>query len=458
MRLVVVIAFFVHWLEIGSDLDNDDCRVFLLNLLSVAKWSGHLKFHSFLRVLLGFAVAAAFATGANADDVAPAKPIRKTVELTDQAKRIHSAALVCDGHNDFPWEMRDKANYSFAGRDMRQPLKGFHTDIPRLREGGVGWQFWSAYVPTTATKTHTAAKDTFEQIDFIHAMVEQYPETFEMAATSDDVVRIRKAGKIACMIGVEGGHSMENSLGLLRNFYRLGVRYMTLTHSENIDWADSATDKPKHNGLTPFGKQVVVEMNRIGMLVDISHVSPKTMHDALDVTKAPVIASHSSAYTIANHPRNVPDDVLKRLPTNGGVIMINFFSGFITPEAALRTKKMFEVGREFEAKYPRKEDFKAAFNQWKKENPFPRGSIHDVIDHIDHIVKIAGVDHVGLGSDYDGITSCPVQLDDVASYPYITQELLNRGYREEAIQKILGGNILRALRQAEAAKSSVRSK
>lgn len=385
------------------------------------------------------------------DDADKAKA-RLPVRLTDAARALHASALVCDGHNDFPWEMRDKAQYSFAGRDMRGRLKEFQTDIPRLREGNVGWQFWSAYVPTSTVRRKTAAHDTFEQIDFIHKMVETYPATFEMASTAADVVRIRKENKIACMIGVEGGHSIENSLPLLRDYYRLGVRYMTLTHSENVDWADSATDKPKHNGLTEFGKQVVREMNRIGMLVDISHVSPKTMHDALDISKAPVIASHSSAYAIANHPRNVPDDVLVRLKQNGGVVMVNFFSGFITPEATQRTKQMFEIGRQLEAKYPNKADFRAAMNAWKQENPFPRGSIHDVVDHIEHIIKVAGADHVGLGSDFDGISSTPVQLDDVSTYPFITQELLNRGHSPEDIKKLLGGNMLRALRQAERAR------
>jgi membrane dipeptidase len=280
-------------------------------------------------------------------------------------------------------------------------------------------------------------------------MVEQYPDTFQMAYSADDIVRIRGQGKIASLIGIEGGHAIDNSLGVLRMLYALGARYMTLTHSETLDWADSATDKARHNGLTPFGEQVVLEMNRLGMLVDISHVSADTMKHALRVTRAPVIASHSSAYAIAQHPRNVPDDVLRLVAKNGGVIMVNFFPGFIVPEGARATREIFQVARELKAKYPDERDYQAALREWQRAHPYPTGSVHTVVDHIDHIVKVAGVDHVGLGSDYDGITRVPKQLEDVSCYPNLTQELLNRGYAEEAIHKILGRNLLRAFRQAE---------
>ncbi len=235
-------------------------------------------------------------------------------------------------------------------------------------------------------------------------------------------------------------------------YYKLGVRYMTLTHSDTLDWADSATDKPKSNGLSDFGEEVVREMNRLGMLVDISHVSAETMKDAIRVSKAPVIASHSSARAVADHPRNVPDDVLKLVKKNGGVIMVNFFSGFVVPEAARLMQDMFAKYREYTKKYPKVEDRRAAWNAWRKEHPIPSGTIHDLVDHIDHIVKIAGVDHVGIGSDYDGVSKLPRQLEDVSTYPYITQELLNRGYNKEQIHKILGGNLLRAMRKAEKVK------
>lgn len=380
---------------------------------------------------------------------------RKPVVMTEAGRKLHESALVIDGHNDLPWEMRTlmlKNDGGFHTINLHRPQPSFHTDIPRLRQGNVGAQFWSAYVPTSTTKKGTATRATLEQIDLIHRMVERYPETFEFAWTADDIDRIRKAGKIASLIGVEGGHCIENSLELLRNFRRLGVLYMTLTHSENTPWADSATDMPKAKGLTAFGEEVVLEMNRIGMMVDLSHVSPDTMKAALRITRAPVIFSHSSARAVADHPRNVPDDVLPLVRDNGGIIMVNFYSGFVVPEGARAMTRMFEVGRELQRKYPDDEQrVRDAMRQWNRENDYPRGTIHMVIDHIDHLVKHAGVDHVGIGSDFDGISKSPTQLDDVASYPFITQALLDRGYSEADIRKILGGNLMRVLRGVEQA-------
>jgi membrane dipeptidase len=381
----------------------------------------------------------------------PSPKSRTPVKLTEEALRIHRGALLIDGHNDLPWQFREKKDLSFRKIDLRQTQKalGLHTDIPRLRQGGVGAQFWSAFVPADTAKKGTSVRLTLEQIDVIRRMAASYPDTFEMAYTADDIVRIHKQGKIASLIGVEGGHSIDNSLGVLRMLYALGVRYMTLTHSETLDWADSATDEPRHHGLTAFGEQVVREMNRLGMLVDISHVSAETMRHALRVTRAPLIASHSSAYALAEHPRNVPDDVLRLIKQNGGVVMVNFYSGFIVPEAARLTRDMFQIARELQKKYPDEREFRAAIRQWRKEHPIPTGSVHTVVDHIEHIIKVAGVDHVGLGSDFDGINSVPKQLEDVSCYPYITQELLNRGYGKREIVKILGGNLLRVLRRAE---------
>ena len=381
---------------------------------------------------------------------APVKS-RAPVKLTDEALRIHREALLIDGHNDLPWQFREKGDLSFRKIDLHKLQKELklHTDIPRLRKGGLGAQFWSAYVPADTAKKGTAVRLTLEQIDVIKRMVAAYPDTFEMAYSADDIVRIHKKGKIASLIGVEGGHSIDNSLGVLRMLYALGVRYMTLTHSETLDWADSATDTAKHHGLTEFGEQVVREMNRLGMLVDISHVSADTMRHALRVTRAPVIASHSSAYAVAEHPRNVPDDVLKLVKKNGGVVMVNFYSGFVVPEGARLSRDMFQVARDLQKKYPDEREFQAAVRQWRKEHPIPTGSVHHVVDHIEHIIRVAGVDHVGIGSDYDGINSTPKQLEDVSCYPYVTQELLNRGYSKEDILKILGGNVLRVLRQAE---------
>lgn len=374
---------------------------------------------------------------------------RNAVVLTEQALKLHRECLVIDGHNDLPWAMKTKAGSSFDRADISKPQPQFHTDIPRLRQGGVGAQFWSVYVPAETSKQRRALHDVLEQIDLVHRMVRRYPETFEIARTVDDIERIHKDGKIASLIGVEGGHAIENSLGVLRILHSLGVRYMTLTHSDTLDWADSATDTNKHNGLTAFGEEVVRTMNEIGMLVDISHVSVETMKDALRVSKAPVIASHSSAYAVAQHSRNVPDDVLKRVTTNGGVIMVNYYSGFVVPESARRMSKMFDVRRELREKFPNNTEFNREMNRWRKRNPIEPGTIHDVIDHIDQIVKIAGVDHVGLGADFDGVSTLPKQLHDVSTYPYITQALLDRGYTAGQIKKIMGGNLIRAFREAE---------
>ena len=378
-----------------------------------------------------------------------AQPSTNAIQVTPHALRIHRSAPVFDGHNDFPWELRQKGASSFDKFDISKLTTNFQTDIPRLRQGGVGAQFFVAYVPSHTMKTGDAAHQTLEQIDLIHRMVRRYPEAFALASTADDVVRIRKSGRIACLIGVEGGHSIENSLAVLRTYYSLGVRYLTLTHADSVGWADAATDAPQCHGLSNFGREVVMEMNRLGMLVDISHVSPETMNAALDVSKAPIIASHSSAYAIAQHPRNVPDEVLRRLRKNGGMAMVNFYSGFVVPESARLMANMFNVSRELRNKFPVEPDYERAMKQWEKENPMPSGTVRDLVNHIDHIVKVAGIDHVGLGSDFDGVNQVPAQLKDVSSYPVITQELLNRGYSEKDIRKILGENILRVLRDAE---------
>lgn len=375
---------------------------------------------------------------------------RSAIVVSDQARRIHNSALVIDGHNDLPWELRTLGKSSFHIRDLAKSQPDLHTDIPRLRKGGLGAQFWAAYVPTSAVKRHEAVKMTIEQIDVIHRMVRRYSDDFELVRTAADIPRIRAAGKIASMIGVEGGHSIDDSLAVLRMYYAMGVRYMTLTHSDNTNWADSATDKPVHNGLAPFGEQVVREMNRLGMLVDISHVSTDTMRAAIRVSRAPVIASHSSARALADHPRNVPDDVLRMIAKSGGVVMVNFFPGFITPEGAHRAREMFDVSRRLRQQFPLEADYRAAMRAWRDEHPISRGSVHNVVDHIEHIIKVAGIDHVGLGSDFDGITAVPVQLEDVSCYPNITQSLLDRGFSETDIRKVLGENLLRVMHRAEA--------
>lgn len=379
----------------------------------------------------------------------PAAAGESAVVVSDAARRVHFAGFVFDGHNDLPWEIRQRAGGSFDRADIAAGVPRFHTDIPRLRAGNVGAQFWAAYVPAETSKDNRAFTMTLEQIAIIHAMVKRYPDVFELARTADDVIRIQKAGKIASLIGVEGGHSMEGSLDKLRRLRELGVGYMTLTHSDTLAWADSATDEAKHGGLTEFGEEVVREMNRLGMLVDLSHVSPDTMRDALRVTRAPIIFSHSSARAVADHPRNVPDDILKLTAQNGGVVMVNFYSGFIHPESARRRANMFEVTRELRKQFPNEQDYQAARKRWAAANPIESGDIFDVADHIEHIIKVAGIDHVGLGSDFDGIDKAPKQLEDVSKYPNITQVLLDRGYTAKQIHQLMSGNILRVMRRAE---------
>lgn len=366
--------------------------------------------------------------------------------LLAHARALHAEAILFDGHNDLPWRLRHELHdFDLTRTDLSQRLPDGHTDIPRLREGGLKAQFWSVYIPGDHPNP---ARTVIEQIDLVRRMIDQYPDDFALALSADDVERIVASGKIAGLIGIEGGVAIENSLPMLRAFHRLGARYMTLTHNETLDWADAATDQPRHDGLTPFGEQVVREMNRLGMLVDLSHVSPATMDDALRVSAAPVIFSHSSAYAIAPHPRNVPDDILRKLPANGGVVMVNFFPGFLVRETALAIQ---DARRRLRAEHP--DDpaaYSAALDAWfKTEAPkLPRGTVADVADHIDHIVQIAGIDHVGIGSDFDGISATPAGLEDVSCYPNLTAELIRRGYSDADLKKLLGGNILRVLRQA----------
>jgi membrane dipeptidase len=345
-----------------------------------------------------------------------------------RAIAIHRQTPLIDGHNDYPWALRDlDPGRDFGKADIAKPVPKLMTDIPRLRQGGVGGQFWSVYTPSSMMGKE-ATRVTMEQIDTVHRMTKQWGETFQIADTADDVERAFKNGKIASMIGMEGGHSIDNSLPALRMFYALGARYMTLTHSLNLAWADSATDTPAHGGLTTFGEEVVREMNRLGMLVDLSHVSPDTMEDALRVTEAPVIFSHSSAKAICNVPRNVPDNILQLVAKNGGVVMVTFVPGFISQAVA---------------------DFNAKPEAERKGMTAPRATLSQVADHIDHIRKVAGIDHIGLGGDFDGITDVVQGLEDVSKYPDLTAELLKRGYKDDDVKKILGLNVLRVMRQAE---------
>lgn len=375
---------------------------------------------------------------------------RPPVVLSERAKQLHQSSVVVDGHNDLPWEIRKQGDSSFEKLDIARKQPTLQTDLPKLREGGVGVQFWSVWVPVSTSRRGKALLTTLEQIELVEHMVRTYPQELKLAKTSKEITACLEDGKIASLIGVEGGHCIEGSLNTLRLLYDRGARYMTLTHSESLDWADSATGDARNNGLTEFGQEVIREMNRLGMMVDLSHVSAKTMHQALDTTTAPVVFSHSSCRTTANHPRNVPDDVLARLPENGGVVMINFFSGFVVPEATQIYNERFAMTRELEAQFPDDEaEVDRRLAAWAIKNPMPRGTIHHVLDHIEHAVEIAGPDHVGLGSDYDGVSVLPTQLDDASTYPYLTQGLLDRGYSEVVIKKILGENALRVFREVE---------
>jgi membrane dipeptidase len=355
-----------------------------------------------------------------------------------------------DGHNDVPWQYRSRVanhldNIDFRDTTELEPV--MHTDLLRLRAGGVGGQFWSVYVPTSYEGA-AATVAVLEQIDLVQRLVQKHPEELEIALSAEDILRIHAAGKVASLIGMEGGHSIAGSLATLRQLYAAGARYMTLTHSDNDEWADSATDDPEHGGLSDFGVRVVREMNRLGMLVDLSHVAPSTMHDALDVTSAPVIFSHSSAFAITHHPRNVPDDVLERLRTTDGVVMVTFVPPFVSE----RVREHFRL-RDAEQERLRstlgEEETARRLESWDASNPAPAATLADVADHIDHVRKKAGVERIGIGSDFDGITSTPVGLEDVSKFPDLFVELLRRGYTQAEIEQIAGGNLLRVLREAE---------
>jgi membrane dipeptidase len=333
---------------------------------------------------------------------------------TERARQFLATATLVDGHNDLPWALRKSygsdARVIASRIDLSKPQPKLHTDLPRLRAGRVGAQFWSVFVPCDLTG-HSAVTAVLEQIEIVHALVAQYPDDLRLATSADAVNAAFAAGRVASLLGAEGGHCIAESLGALRALHRLGVRYLTLTHNENVPWADSATDEPAAGGLSDFGREVVAELNRLGMLVDLSHVAPTTMRDALEVTTAPVIFSHSSCRAVHDHPRNVPDDVLELLPDNGGVCMVTFVPRFVSAK--------------------------------------PQATVHDVLAHLEHAREVAGVDHIGIGGDYDGTSEVPVGLEDVSRYPVLFQALLDRGWSEDDCAKLAGRNVLRVLRAAE---------
>jgi membrane dipeptidase len=406
-------------------------------------------------LILGLALLAAPAVAAAPDPYAA------------RVARILKETPLIDGHNDWPESLRDREGegrwtIDLTGGLDQKPVP-YNTDIARLRQGMVGGQFWSAWVSASLPPLEQV-KQTLEEIDLIHDIVARYPQTFELAATAADVRRIHKAGRIASLIGVEGGNQIDNSFSVLRAYKAFGANYLTLTHSKTIEWADSATDNPKHGGLTPFGKAVVHEMNRLGMLVDLAHVNEDVMRDALRVSKAPVIFSHSGARGVDDHPRNVSDEVLRLVAANGGVVMVNFSRSYVSnayrlwsaDEAAERTRLNAPPFGGLFIGQPEKAA--AALADWRKAHPAPKVTLSDVADHIDHIAKVAGVDHVGLGSDYDGVdNSLPEGLDSVATYPALLAEMLRRGWKDADVAKLAGGNVLRVMEGAEKIAASMKA-
>jgi membrane dipeptidase len=380
----------------------------------------------------------------------------QTIDRAVQARidRILKATPLIDGHNDLPWELRDKfgsrvesTDLTAASDKLSPPLM---TDIARLRAGRVGAQFWSVYIPASVTGAD-AVQMTLEQIDIVQRLIARYPRDLAMAGDAAAIERIHKGGRIASLIGIEGGHQIGNNLAALRQFHALGARYMTLTHFKNNDWADSATDDPQHGGLTAFGLQVIREMNRIGMFIDLSHVSPATMKAALDTTRAPVIFSHSDARALNDAPRNVPDDILKRLPANGGVVMVNFYPAHLSAAYTVwNTDRTGEDAR-VKALYNGQPDRAVtALAMWDRDHPRPVVTIATVADHIEHIAQVAGIDHVGIGGDLDGVDVTVAGLGGVDGYPRLFAELIARGWSDADLARLAGGNLLRALRAMEA--------
>ena len=394
---------------------------------------------------------------ARADSEAAPSGAKHSEHAGEIRKLLREVPLI-DGHNDVPWQYRKHSN-EVGMVDLSRDTSSLSmvTDIPRLRRGGVGGQFWSVYVPTSL-EGPAAVKAVLEQIDVVRYMVARYPETFELALTAADVERIHRKGKIASLIGMEGGHSIDNSLATLRMTYDLGARYLTLTHVKNTDWADAAGDVPEHHGLTDFGEQVVQEMNRLGMLVDLSHVSDDTMRAALKISRAPVMFSHSSARAVCNSPRNVPDDILKLTSANGGIVMACFLPAYVNEAQRAHWAAQHDTEDQLKKQFPGDESkVKAGLETWKSNHPSPpRATLREVADHIDHLRKVAGIDHVGIGSDFDGFSGGIQGLEDVSCYPALLEELMNRGWTKTEIKKLAGLNLLRVLREVEKVSAGLR--
>jgi membrane dipeptidase len=371
-------------------------------------------------------------------------------KMLGRAKALLEKAPLIDTHNDLPSMLLETKAGDLTSFDMSKIQPTLCADIPRLREGCVGAQYWSVFVESATQRIHTSLHEALREFDVALRFIRSRPE-LEQARTADEIDRIHQSGRIACLLGVEGGHMIENSPAALRIFHDLGARYMTLTHWDNIDWADAATDRPEHYGLTEFGERVVKEMNRLGMFADISHVSADTMRDTLRVTRAPAIFSHSNAFAIDPHPRCVPDDVLRLMPANGGVVHVNFIGAFVSPKNPEWQEKRAAAIKDLHARLDTDEAIAKGIADWEKANPAPRGTISDVADHIDHIRKLAGIDHIGIGADFYEAApdSMVVGLENVTRYPLLFAELLRRGYSDDDVLKIAGRNHLRAMRQME---------
>ncbi len=401
-----------------------------------------------------------FALGVGGGAILPAAAQTDST-LLRRAQRLHREVPMFDLHNDHPWERRRQRLLSDADGAMRRGLPpwvedaygrvtGYHTDIPRLRAGGVGAQFWSIWTPDSVAAI-APIRFPLEQIDLTRRIEAAYPDVFAPARTADDIVRAHRAGRIASLLGIEGGDAIANSLDLLRQFFELGARYLTLTWNRDLPWVDAASGRQSHNGLTPFGREVVREMNRLGMLVDLSHVSDSVMAQAIRTSEAPVIFSHSSARALAEHRRNVPDAILRMLPRNGGVVAVNFYCDFVDSARIRWNRERAALMPQWRARFGTDTAaIRAAATAWAQGNPAPRPGVAVIADHIDHIRRVAGIDHIAYGSDYDGIDCAPEGLEDVSTFPRLTAELLRRGYSDEDAKKILGNNMLRAMRQAEA--------
>ena len=390
--------------------------------------------------LLGMGLAVLLVQSATAAEPRP---------ISSEALQLHESCLVFDGHNNLLKALRKRSEADFFGVDLSRIQPGLHTDFPRLRQGGLGAEFFATFVSADSVSKGKAVTETLEQIEAIKQLLARHPEAWELATTSSDVVRLHGEKRLAGLITIENGVAIQGSLAVLRSYHQAGVRCLAVTHDDSHDWADAALDRAVHGGLSRFGVQVVEEANRLGMLLDLSHASDETVRDVLAASRAPVIFSHSGVRHIAEHPRNLSDELLQLVAKNGGVVQVNFFPGFLTAKSVKAYMDRSKAAHALKKSIPNPEHYRLALQQWLLENPLPPTSVSDVVDHIDHVVKVAGIDHVGLGSNFDGIVSVPADLSDISCFPRITQELLDRGYQAEQIRKILGGNTLRALRQVE---------